>query len=323
MSSGAAISLNHWLRFKHLVLLTTLADSRNMHVTARQMHLSQPAASKMLKDLEGYFGFGIFLRRPRAMVPTELGEHVIRHARILLNDADRLVEEIGSLRQGGYGQLIVGAIPGAAPELLPAALTAIKRQRPRLAVSFKENSSDQLLIDLEYKRLDVVVGRLTNSHQHNLFDFEPLREEPVCVVVRASHPLVGQQPCLEALSRWPWVLHPVTSPMRGLFEVALAEAGVASPSNVIETTSTQTALQLLSASDMLAVLPRSVLQSPLSAGQLTTLPVVIGKPLDDYGIITRKGEPLSSAASELVATLRAQGSPRAEAPDSGLSRLGP
>jgi DNA-binding transcriptional LysR family regulator len=307
MTTDAATSLKRWLKFKHLVLVTTLADSCNVHVTARRMHLSQPAASKMLKDLEAYFGFALFLREPQAMRLTEMGERVVRHARILLNDADRLVADIDTLREGGYGQLIVGAIPGAAPELLPAALTELKRRRPRLAISFKENSSDHLLTELEYKRLDVMIGRFTNSDQHNLFDFEPLREEPVCVVVRGSHPLVGQRPSLAELSRWPWVLHPVTSPMRGLFETALAEAGVASPPNVIETTSTQTALQLLKSSDILSVLPRSVLQSPMSAGQFRTLPVVIGKPLDYYGIITRKGTPLSSGAADLVQALRSRG----------------
>ncbi|GAB2781582.1 LysR family transcriptional regulator [Halomonas shantousis] len=261
----------------------------------------------MLKDLEGFFGFEIFVRQPRAMALTELGEHVVRHARILLNDADRLMEEIGALRNGGYGQLMIGAIPAAAPEILPAALAELKHRRPRLAISFLEQSSDRLLVELEYKRLDLVIGRLTSSSQHNLFDFEPLREEPLRVVVRSGHPLLEHDVGLDEISRWPWVLHPVTSPMRGVFEAALAEAGVFSPSSVIETTSTQTILQLLKTSDMLTVLPCSVLRSPLAAGQYQTLPLVIGKPLDYYGIITRKGELLSSAASELVAALRSLG----------------
>lgn len=307
MQAGASLQLNNWLRFKHLVLLATLADSRNMHVTARQMYLSQPAASKMLKDLESFFGFKIFERQPRAMVVTELGAHVVRHAHILLNDADRLVDEIGALRQGGYGQLIIGAIPAAAPEILPVAIAELKCRRPRLAISFQEQSSDRLLIDLEYKRLDLVIGRLTNSDQHNLFDFEPLREEPLRIVVRSGHPLIASQPNLEELSHWPWVLHPATSPLRGVFEAALAEAGIASPTSVIETTSTQAALQLLKVSDMLAVLPRSILRSPVAAGQYQTLPLIVGEPLDYYGIITRKGEALSSAGNELVLALRSQG----------------
>lgn len=306
MERLSSSSLCGWLRFKHLTLLTTLAQSRNMHAAARTMHLSQPAASKMLRDLEAYFGFAIFERLPRAMQPTELGEQVIRHAWRLVNDADRLVSDINDLREGGYGQLLIGAISAAAPEILPAAIARLKRQRPRLSVSLQEQTSDQLLAELEYKRLDLVIGRLTHVSQHNLFDFEPLLDEPLRVVVRHDHPLVlsDEAPDLATLSRWPWILHPLTSPMRGVFEAALAEEGVASPNDVVETTSIQATLQLLQTSDMLAVLPRSVLRRPLESGQYVILERVIGKPLDYYGIISRRGEPLSPAAQELIDHLR-------------------
>ncbi len=52
-------SLNNWLKFKHLVLLETLARTNNMHLAAEQMNLSQPAVSKMLKEIEGLLGFQV------------------------------------------------------------------------------------------------------------------------------------------------------------------------------------------------------------------------------------------------------------------------
>lgn len=305
MDKLSSSHLCNWLRFKHLLLLTHLAESRNMHVAARAMHLSQPAASKMLRDLEDYFGFALFERLPRAMQPTELGEQVVRHARILLNDTERLVDDINDLREGGYGHLLVGAIAAAAPEILPAAIARLKQRRPRLAVSLQEQTSDRLLLDLEYKRLDLVIGRLTHVSQHNLFDFEPLLDEPLRVVVRRDHPLaLGETvPGLAELSRWPWVLHPLSSPMRGVFEAALAEESVSTPTNVVETTSIQATLQLLQTSDSLAVLPRSVLRRPLEGGQFVILDRVIGKPLDYYGIVSRRGDTLSPAARELIGYL--------------------
>lgn len=307
MDKLTSASLNSWLRFKHLQLLVNLEQSRNMHTAARQMNLSQPAASKMLRDLESYFGFSIFERQPRAMVTTDLGKAVVRHAERLLNEAQRLVDDVQVLREGGYGHLVIGAIPAAAPEILPAAIAALKQRRPRLSVSIDEQSSDRLLLELEYKRLDLVIGRLTHVSQHNLFDFEPLLEEPLRVVARRDHPLSGvDNVALDGLSGWPWILHPLTSPMRGVFEEALADAGIPSPANTIETTSTQSILQLLLASDMLAILPRSVLRRPLASGQYITLPITVGKPLDYYGIITRKHEPLSPAAAELIDELRQQ-----------------
>nr|WP_163502282.1 LysR family transcriptional regulator [Halomonas socia] len=307
MEKLSSAGLCNWMRFKHLLLLVHLDRCRNMHTAARHMHLSQPAASKILRDLEDYFGFAIFERQPRAMVPTELGAQLVRHADILLNDAERMVDDIQLRREGGYGRLLIGAIPAAAPEILPAAIAALKQHRPRLSVSIDEQSSDRLLQALEYKQLDLVIGRLTAESQHNQFDFEPLLEEPLRVVVRHNHPLIDEPNVeLSALNRWPWILHPPASPMRQVFEAALAELGIASPDDIIETTSTQTTLQLLLSSPMLAVLPSSVLKWPLASGQYAVLPLTIGKPLDYYGIITRKHEPLPTATAELVGELRQQ-----------------
>lgn len=303
MSNDSRIHIKSWLRIKHLVLLVTLDESRNLHATARHMNMSQPAASKMLKDVETFFGMTLFLRQPRSMEITESGRLLVRYARSILNDTDRLIDDLISLREGGHGKLVIGAVPGAAPVLLPRAITAIKQQRPQLAVSLLENSSDRLLADLEYKQLDVVIGRFTDHAQHHLFDFLPLRAEPVSIVVRADHPLCESTPSLGEVVRWPWVLHPMSSPMRGLFEVALAEAGVPSPRNVVETTSTQTTLQLVSSSDVIALLPTSVLRTAISAGKFTALPLVIGEPLGYYGVLTRKGEELSEVIKAFIDVL--------------------
>lgn len=91
--------------------------------------------------------------------------------------------------------------------------------------------------------------------------------------------------------------------MRGLFEAALAEAGVASPRNVIETTSTQASLQLVASSDTLSVLPSSVVKTAFSQGRFAVLPLTIGEPLGYYGILTRKNEPWPQALKELVQEL--------------------
>jgi DNA-binding transcriptional LysR family regulator len=313
MDNLSTPELTRWLRFKHLNLLVVLGEYRNMHLAAQQMHLSQPAASKMLKDLEAFFGFKIFDRLPRSMQPTDLGLHVLRHAQVLLNDVDRLVDDIFYMREGGYGQLLIGVIPAAAPEILPAAIIALKQRIPRLRVSVQEHSSDRLLTDLEHKRLDLVVGRLTRVDQHNIFDFEALLEEPLCIVVRKEHPLAERDVVkLGDLHQWPWVLHPLNSPMRGIFEKALEVAGIASPTNVIETTSIQVTFQLLETSDMLAVLPRSVLRRSVEKGLLVRLPLQIGQPLNYYGIITRKHEKTPPGVAELISALRAQISPPSE-----------
>lgn len=304
MHQEFGLHIKSWLRVKHMLLLVALEQSGNMHNAARQLNISQPAASKMLKDIEGFLGTRLFTRDPGHMEPTDAGRRVLQYCRRVLNDTDRLIEDLASMREGGFGKLSLGTVPGAAPVMLPHAIQALKQRRPRLAISLFENSSDRLLVDLEYHLLDVAIGRFTEPAQRHLFDFLPLNDEPVSVVARLGHPLSKATPELAEIVRWPWVLHPMSSPMRGLFETALAEAGVPSPRNVVETTSTQATLQLVASSDTLSVLPSSILKSTFSHGRFATLPLDVGAPLGLYGAMTRKGEPLSEVVEEFIALLR-------------------
>ena len=73
MSNDSRNHVKGWLRIKHLALLVTLDESRNLHAASRHMNMSQPAASKMLKDIETFFGMTLFYRQPRSMEITDAG----------------------------------------------------------------------------------------------------------------------------------------------------------------------------------------------------------------------------------------------------------
>ena len=60
MSNLSYSSFYNWMKLRHLVLIETLARTNNMHLTAEQMNLSQPAISKMLKEIENLIGFKLF-----------------------------------------------------------------------------------------------------------------------------------------------------------------------------------------------------------------------------------------------------------------------
>ncbi len=121
-------SFCNWIRYKHLVLIDTLARTRNMHATATRMNLSQPALSKMLRDLEEQFGFALFERLPRSMPPTELGEYVVRYAQGALAESQQFVDQVNRLRNGGHGFIRVGGIFAATALVLPQASPPSRRE---------------------------------------------------------------------------------------------------------------------------------------------------------------------------------------------------
>ena len=305
MSELSFSSFCGWLKFRHLLLIDTLGRTRNMHLAAQQMNLSQPAISKMLKEIESLLGFALFERQPRSMPPTALGEHVLRYAQIALNDARSFVEQIGSLREGGHGHLKVGGIFAATAIALPEAILQIKQRWPLLSIEVVEQTSNHLMEMLEEKKLDLAVARFTEQGQQQRYDFQPLAPEPFCIVVNSQHPLAEAGPTsLQQLVDLPWILYPVGSPIRARMERAFAEAGVAMPKNTVDTISMQTFLQVLRRGPMIGMLPDAMVDSLLENGQLKTLDTPLHLAPQDYGILTRKGEPLVGAALEFAEILK-------------------
>ncbi|MDB6048920.1 MAG: LysR family transcriptional regulator [Pseudomonas sp.] len=304
MSDLSFSSFCGWLKFRHLTLIDTLGRTRNMHLAAEQMNLSQPAISKMLKELESLLGFAVFERLPRSMPPTALGEHVVRYAKIALSDASLFVEQIISLREGGHGYLKVGGIFAATAVALPSAIVQIKQHWPLLSIEVVEQTSDHLMEMLEEKKLDLAVARFTNETQQHRYDFQALAPEPFKIVVNSRHPLCDTGPTpLEQLGQWPWILYPVGTPIRGRMELAFAKAGIPTPKNTIDTISMQTFLQVLQTGPMIAMLPESMVGPHIDSGLLRPLDTPLYLAPQDYGILTRKGEQLSGAALEFAEIL--------------------
>lgn len=296
------------LRFRHLALLVALGEHRNLHRAAQAVHLAQPSASKVVQELEKLFGVPLFERQPRGMQPTELGTEVFAYARRTLVELQRFSEDLDSKSRGGYGQLIVGAIMGAAPDVVARAMADMKKERPLLSIRLMGETSDEIVQFLLEGKIDLAVGRFSNPEQHNLIDYEVLGNEVLCIVARTGHPLsLDHRLQLSMLAESPWILQPLTSPARQILEQEFGQAGMKTPANVVECTSVFATLQLLQKTDAIAMLPESVIRDHLKAGLLVQLPLAVGKSLPGFGILTKRGEPLSPTAQEFVQTLRRYG----------------
>lgn len=304
-------SLSHLvgrLRFRHLSLLVALGEHRNLHRAAAAVHLAQPSATKLIHDLEQLFEVPLFERLPRGMQPTELGAEVLSFAQRSLVELQRFSEDLDNKRKGGYGQLVIGAIMGAAPDVVARAMADMKRNRPLLSIRLMGETSDEIVEFLLEGRIDLAVGRFSDPLQHNLIDYEVLGNEELCIVARSAHPLARQRHLeLPMLADTAWVLQPLTSPARQIIEQEFGHAGMKTPANVVECTSIFATLQLLQTSDAVAMLPESVVRDHLKAGLLAQLGLTVGKSLPGFGILTRRGDPISATAADFIQSLRHYG----------------
>ena len=98
------------LKLRHFQLFLALEEQRNLHRAARQLNISQPAASKLLSDLEANLGMRLFDRQPRGLVPNWYGEVMIRQAHSVLSALRHTGEELTALRNGNLGTVAIGTV---------------------------------------------------------------------------------------------------------------------------------------------------------------------------------------------------------------------
>lgn len=297
--------LVHRLRLKHWALLAAIAECGTLNKAAAQLSVTQPSATKLLADVEEAMGFAVFERHARGLRPTPLGREVLAYAQQAQAGLSRFASDMEIKRRGGHGQLVFGAIMGAAPDLVALAVARIKRERPLLNVRIVGETSDQIGVLLDRGEIEMVVGRLSDPAQRERTDFLPLANEVLEIVARAGHPLSKEHRLeLAALADWPWVLQPATSPARRLLEEAFGEARVSTPANRVECSSIFATLQLLQATDAVALLPEAVVRDHVKARLLTVLPLRLEKSLPGFGVLTRRGEALSEAAQAFIGCLQ-------------------
>jgi DNA-binding transcriptional LysR family regulator len=305
MSTAIPWFIRARLKTRQLMLIVALAEEGNIHRAAQVLDMTQPAASKLLKDLEDVLEVPLFERLPRGMRPTWFGETMIRHARVALASLHQAHDELTALKAGRFGQVGIGAITSPGLALLPPAVALVKREQPGLRISLEIETSPVLLARLEQGKIDIVVARLSAEHDKAKLRYVPLSEEPVCAVVRPGHPLLGASDLkLADVVDAGWIVPPAGSVLRHRFELMFQEAGLAPPDNVIETAALLFITRMLQQSDMMCVIAADVARYYASHGIVSVLPLEMPCHMDAFGLITRTDRLLSPAAKVMMAALQ-------------------
>lgn len=293
------------LKTRQIVLLLQLYEQRSVLRAAELTGMTQPAASKMLGELEDSLGVKLFERHARGVEPTWYGEILVRHARLAMSEMDRAHEEIMALKSGISGQASIGTVLNPGTHLVPMVIAAVKQSHPRIRVSVEMDFSRPMVARLLEGQLDCVVGRILDSEGADELNFEPLCDEPHSIIARATHPLAQKENlAFSDLHELGWILQASGSVLRGRFNSMLHERGLAQPKNVVETSALPVTIALLQITDMIAVLPDQAVLPYCAAGLLRILPIELGVKMDAFGIITRRGHPLSPGAEIVLRLLR-------------------
>ncbi len=295
------------LKTRQLLLLAAMEEEGNVRRAADVLGMTQPAASRLLKELEDMLEVSLFDRTPHGMHATLYGEVMIRHARMVLSNLSQAHDEISALRSGLAGQVQIGTIATAAATMVPLAISRVKARYPQLQIWLQVETSDVMLPRIAQGELDIMIGRVLERQGQfkDTVRYEPLADEPLCVVARPGHPMENATGLtLGGIVNASWVLHPPGSVLRHRFDLTFSQIGLNPPQNVVNTNNFLAISSLLLQSDMLAVVPEEVARQYEEFGVLKRLSIELPCRMDAFGIITRQTQLLSPAATVVLNALR-------------------
>ncbi len=292
------------LKLRHLQLLSALDDHRNLARAALSLRVTQPAASKLLAEIEGMVATSLFERLPRGMEPNLFGEILIRRARSVLIELEGAAKELAATRAGAAGQVSIGAVSGPAAGPVVRAIERVRQTRPGMSISVQVETSGPLVARLLEGRLDFAVARIPPGIDASALDYREMADEEIGLFVRASHPILqGPPPDLAALAGQAWVLQPPGTLLRRRIEGLFRAAHLAPPREVISTEGVMMSLSLIDRIDAVTALSRAaagVLTRP--GGRFRLLGHIPGTgriAIDTYGLVRLAERPLSPAAAAL------------------------
>ena len=294
------------LKFKHLSLLVEIDRFQNVLQAAKELNTTQPAASKMLQEIEDILDVRLFERGPTGVKTTEYGRIMVARARHLIGGVRHASNEILSTKEGQLGQVTIGTLLAAAPALLPSAVTALKSQHPELVVSIQDGTNESLLSALVAEDIDLAISRMETYVIQKELVHEVLYEDKMCVVARPEHAKANSRKItLTELADYQWILPGPDTTLREEFNRIFTEAGVKPPSSrVVESVSLHMNLALLLKTDMVTFLPFHAVQPYVRLGLLTHLDTEFRSVYGPIGVTYRDFEALSPAARLMLDCLK-------------------
>lgn len=300
---GMAVWLGR-LKMRHLTVLVTISRHESLTAAGAALHMSQPAVSKWLADIEAALGVPLFVRG-KPLRPTPYAEVLVRHAERMLAEARSMHQAVEAIHEGATGIVRIGVMGAAAPVLLPGAISLLQRESPRLRLVVIEDIATGLWARFGRGELDLIVGLLGDHALAGACPSAQLYAEPYRVIAGSAHPLARQRkPTWRDAARYPWILPPAGTPLRRSIDSTFNQAGVASPRPRLESVSLTTNLVLLRDDQSLAVISSSGALHYQSLGLLKAVALEIRHGIGPVGVVWRDRKPAAEIARVLSAMRR-------------------
>ncbi|KQV66337.1 pca operon transcription factor PcaQ [Rhizobium sp. Root1220] len=297
--------IDNRIKFRHLQTFVEVARQKSVMKAAELLHVSQPAVTKTIRELEEVLGVQVFERDGRGIKITRYGEVFLKHAGAALTALRQGLDSVTQERVGDAPPIRIGALPTVSTRIMPRAMELFLKENTWSRIKIVTGENAVLLEQLRVGDLDLVVGRLAGPEKMTGFSFEHLYSEQVVFVVRAGHPLLETKTSLFATLADFTVLMPTrASIIRPFVERLLITNGVASLPNQIETVSDSFGRAFVRSSDAVWIISKGVVAKDVEDKFLDILPIDTSETKGPVGLTMRNDTIPSLPLSILVQTIR-------------------
>ncbi len=228
---------------------------------SRKLNLSLPALSKSIQNLEATLGVALLERGPKGMSPTVFGKALISHAKLVNAQVDHARREIDELKGLTRGRVCFGAGPSMALAIVPTAVARISARHPGVSVDVIEGYTEALCGALLDGSADFIIAPDLGLLPAGEVKREPLYTDTIAVMCRAGHPLAERRVItMRNLADASWVLPRRPDVAREHIELHFQSEGLPPPTPLVETNSQALTKLLVRSSDVLTVLPTSLVR---------------------------------------------------------------
>ncbi|VVQ37426.1 HTH-type transcriptional regulator CynR [Pseudomonas fluorescens] len=170
-----------------LRLYLNILDSGNITAGAARSHLSLAAASARIRAMEASLGIVFLERGRRGVTPTPAGKALAQHARVLLQQAERMQQDLAEYAKGVKGQVRLLCNTTAITEYLPELLADFLRDHPNLDIDLQELPSARITHALRQGAADL--GIVSDAVDTDDLQTRPFRDDPLVLIMPRDHPL--------------------------------------------------------------------------------------------------------------------------------------
>lgn len=238
---------------------------------ARRAGISQPALSKMLRELELELGAPLLMRTSRGVAPTAQGQVLYEHSLKALRELNSAVSEIRQLDGEMTGELHIGAVPLAVMLLVPETLRTFSQGFPDVRLRVSEELYIAQLQRLRAGEVDIMLGGIPDDLSPGEFTIERLAHTTMVPTARTGSPWL-QAKSLADLKDARWV-YTGADAASGYARQWFEANGMEAPRVGALVNSTLTLLSLVASGDCVALMPQQIARQPLAASFISVIEV--------------------------------------------------